>query len=125
MDDFEKIGGFYQNNTANGSHGTETGFGKMYGQPWRIGKVTSVSPYKVDIAGIVYEGDQLYINWIFQLRDWECEKIHLPNHPYVSFTETDGSIKLKQEALLSVGDTVVVLLVDDQTAYLMAKVVPA
>ena len=108
MDDFEKIGGFYQNNTANGSHGTETGFGKMYGQPWRIGKVTSVSPYKVDIAGIVYEGDQLYIN-----------------HPYVSFTETDGSIKLKQEALLSVGDTVVVLLVDDQTAYLMAKVVPA
>ena len=121
MDDFEKIGGFYQNNADNGSRGT----GQMSGQPWRIGKVTSVQPYKVDIAGIVYEGDQLYINWIFQLRDWECEKIYLPNHPYVSFTETEGSVKFKQEALLSVGDTVVVLLVDDQTAYLMAKVVPA
>lgn len=122
MDNFEKIGGFYQNNAAHSLNGT----GQMSGQPWRIGKVTSVSPYKVDIAGIVYEGDQLYINWIFQLRDWQCEKIDLPSHPEDGpFTETQGSIKFRQQALLSAGDTVVVLLVDDQTAYLMAKVVPA
>ena len=116
MDRFDKIAGFYRNNAGNS---------QMYGQPWRIGKVISVNPYKVDVAGIIYENEQLFINWIFQMRDWETDKIDLPSHPVDGpFTETQGSIRFKQDALLSVGDTVVILLVDDQTAYLIAKVVP-
>lgn len=117
MDSFDKIAGTYQpSGNAN----------SMTGQPWRVGKVTSVNPYKVDVAGIIYEGEQLFINWIFQLRNWECEAIDLPSHPEDGpFTERNGYVKFKQEALISAGDTVVVLLVDDQTAYLMAKVVPA
>ena len=62
---------------------------------------------------------------LFRLRDWEAETIDLPNHPYVAFTETAGKIRWKQSALLEVGDQVVLLLDDDQTAYLIAKVVPA
>lgn len=95
----------------------------MAGQPWRIGTVTSVNPYKVDIAGIVYEGESLFVNWLFTPREWEAETITMPNHPDGSYTETQGKIKWRQDSLLSVGDTVAVLLVDDQVAYLIAKVV--
>ena len=117
MDNYDKIAGVYGEDKASSG---------MEGQPWRIGVVTSVDPYQVAIAGgIIFEKEKLYINWIFQLRDWEAEAIDLPNHPYVAFTETAGKIRWKQSALLEAGDQVVLLLVDDQTAYLIAKVVPA
>ena len=120
MDNYDKIAGVY-------GEGAEAAAGTgMAGQPWRVGVVKSVDPYQVEIAGgIVFEKEKLYINWLFRLRDWEAEAIDLPNHPYVAFTETAGKIRWKQSALLEVGDQVVLLLVDDQTAYLIAKVVPA
>lgn len=117
MDNYDKIAGVYGEDKASSG---------MAGQPWRVGVVKSVDPYQVEIAGgIIFEKEKLYINWIFQLRDWEAEAIDLPNHPYVAFTETAGKIRWKQSALLEAGDQVVLLLVDDQTAYLIAKVVPA
>lgn len=95
----------------------------MAGQPWRIGTVTSVNPYKVDIAGIVYEGKSLFVNWLFTKRDWEMETISFPDHPDGAYTSSAAKLRWKQDSLLSVGDTVAVLLVDDQVAYLIAKVV--
>lgn len=95
----------------------------MAGQPWRIGTVKSVNPYKVDIAGIVYEGESLFVNWLFTKRDWEMETISFPDHPEGAYTSNTAKLRWKQDSLLSVGDTVAVLLVDDQTAYLIAKVV--
>lgn len=95
----------------------------MAGQPWRIGMVTSVNPYKVDIAGIVYEGESLFINWLFTKRDWEMETVSFPDHPGGAYTSSTSKLRWKQDSLLSVGDTVAVLLVDDQVAYLIAKVV--
>ena len=54
MDNYDKIAGVY-------GEGAEAAAGTgMAGQPWRVGVVKSVDPYRVEIAGgIIFEKEKL------------------------------------------------------------------
>lgn len=102
------------------------GFGKLYqaiqaasgdGTPaapvWmRLGTVLSASPLKVDVGGTTQEAGRFYI--AARLQDGYSEQ--------VTVSGTDATVT-KRGPVLSRGDTVLLLTDDDQTFYLIDKVV--
>ena len=106
------------------------GFGKLYqamqaisrdGQPgppvWmRLGTVLSALPLKVDVGGTPQEAGKFYI--VSRLLDGHSEQVT------VSGPEYAGNATVTQRGpVLACGDLVLLLTDDDQTFYLIDKVV--
>lgn len=107
-----------------------SGFGKLYNAMqaasrnmlpsapvWiRLGTVLSASPLKVDVSGTTQEAGQFYIAQ--RLLDGYSERVT------VSGIEYGGNATLTQQGpVLARGDLVFLLTDDDQTFYLIDKVV--
>ena len=106
------------------------GAGKLYqaiqavsrdGQPgtpmWkRLGTVLSASPLKVDVGGTTQEAGRFYI--VSRLLDGHSEQVTISGQEY------DGDATVTQLGpVLAPGDEVLLLTDDDQTFYLIDKVV--
>lgn len=109
----------------------------------RQGKVLSVSPLKVDVAGTVQEADRFYIS--HRLLQGHAEQLDLqcsgvsgslqisascPYGAHSSMSVSSGVLAAtaaaaQAEPVLKAGDLVLLLTDDDQVFYLMDKVVKA
>lgn len=88
------------------------------------GKVIKVSPLTIDAAGITLSRNELMVNTMILKHDVSISDISgFLNTDSSELTITDGELGAKCSLNLSVGDTVLLVTLDQQLFYVLCKVV--